>query len=46
MRRPEARAELASDGNRIVRDQRRWGLVSIILILGAGAVARAHARHR
>lgn len=46
LRRPEPRAELASDGNRIVRDQRRWGLTAIILILGAGAVARAHARHR
>ncbi|MEJ2857503.1 MULTISPECIES: DUF6923 family protein [unclassified Saccharothrix] len=46
LRRPEPKAEVAADGNRIVRDQRRWGLVAIILILGAGAVARAHARHR
>ncbi|CAL9562154.1 hypothetical protein SUDANB95_04619 [Actinosynnema sp. ALI-1.44] len=46
MRRPEPKAEKISDGNRNVREQRRWGLVAIILILGAGAVARAHARHR
>lgn len=46
MRRPEPRAEKVSDGNRNVQEQRRWGLAAIVLILGAGIAARAHARHR
>jgi hypothetical protein len=32
--------------NNTVRDQRRWGLVAMILILGAGALARQAASRR
>lgn len=43
---PEHRVETLSPANNAVRDQRRWGLVAIILILGAGALARQAASRR
>ncbi|MBW4717059.1 DUF6923 family protein [Saccharothrix obliqua] len=46
MRLPEARAKAVASRHRTVRDQRRWSLVAIILILAAGAMARMHARRR
>ncbi|GAA3859043.1 hypothetical protein GCM10022243_25960 [Saccharothrix violaceirubra] len=44
---PEERAAAAESGSaRLVRDQRRWSLAVVILVLAAGAMARASARRR
>ena len=43
---PERRVETLEPTNNAVRDQRRWGLVAMILILGAGALARQAAARR
>ncbi|MFD1148525.1 hypothetical protein ACFQ3T_15445, partial [Saccharothrix hoggarensis] len=43
---PERRATRAESVDNTVRDQRRWGLTAIILILGASALARQAANRR
>ncbi|KOX24790.1 hypothetical protein ADK67_17655 [Saccharothrix sp. NRRL B-16348] len=43
---PDRRVVTLEPTNNTVRDQRRWGLVAIILILAAGALARQAASRR
>jgi hypothetical protein len=43
---PDRRVETLEPTSNAVRDQRRWGLVVIILILAAGALARQAASRR
>ncbi|XVS66654.1 hypothetical protein ACQPYE_11510 [Actinosynnema sp. CA-299493] len=43
---PDRRVETLAPTSNVVRDQRRWGLVAIILILAAGALARQAASRR
>jgi hypothetical protein len=44
---PERRADSEELADHAVRDQRRWGLVALLLIVGLGAAAgQAAARRR
>ncbi|MEU4741014.1 hypothetical protein AB0G02_11200 [Actinosynnema sp. NPDC023658] len=43
---PDRRAETVMPKNHVLRDQRRWGLVALILIIGAAALARQAAARR
>jgi hypothetical protein len=43
---PERRVDSVEQANNIVRDQRRWGMTALILIIAAGALARQAANRR